>query len=277
MKTWARHTLALLLLGSAQVFAQVPMNTTSSAAAQISSLLAPTGQLRAVINLGNAVLAGLDAQQQPVGVSVDMARELARRLGLPLQLTVVKTAAESVAALAQQQVDIGFVAIDPVRGRELAYTAPYVTIEGAYLVRNNSPLHNNTGVDQAGHRVVVGKGSAYDLFLTREIKHATLVRVASSQAVVDDFLSQGHEVAAGVRQQLEKDAARLGGVRLLPGRFMAIEQAMAVPKTRDAAVVAFVHQVVEELKASGFVAQALARHRIEGVAVAAPQAQPPKP
>lgn len=243
----------------------------------IVSQIAPTGQLRAVINLGNAVLAGLDAQQQPTGVSVDMARELARRLGLPLQLTLVKTAAESVAALAQQQVDIGFVAIDPVRGRELAYTAPYVTIEGAYLVRNNSPLHNNTGVDQAGHRVVVGKGSAYDLFLTREIKHATLVRAASSQAVVDDFLSQGHEVAAGVRQQLEKDAARLGGVRLLPGRFMAIEQAMAVPKTRDAAVVAYVHQVVEELKASGFVAQALARHRIEGVAVAAPQAQPPKP
>ena len=243
----------------------------------IVSQIAPTGQLRAVINLGNAVLAGLDAQQQPTGVSVDMARELARRLGLPLQLTLVKTAAESVAALAQQQVDIGFVAIDPVRGRELAYTAPYVTIEGAYLVRNNSPLHNNAEVDKAGHRVVVGKGSAYDLFLTREVKHATLVRATSSQAVVDDFLSQGHEVAAGVRQQLEKDAARLGGVRLLPGRFMAIEQAMAVPKTRDAAVVAYVHQVVEELKASGFVAQALARHRIKGVAVAAPQAQPPKP
>ena len=278
MLTRMLRSLALFLcVGAAQVFAQVPMNTTSSAAAQISSLLAPTGQLRAVINLGNAVLAGLDAQQQPVGVSVDMARELARRLNLPLQLTVVKTAAESVAALAQQQVDIGFVAIDPVRGRELAYTAPYVTIEGAYLVRNNSHLHNNAEVDQAGHSVVVGKGSAYDLFLTREIKHATLVRAASSQVVVDDFLSQGHEVAAGVRQQLEKDAARLGGVRMLPGRFMAIEQAMAVPKTRDAAVVTYVHQVVEELKASGFVAQALARHRIEGVAVAAPQAQPPKP
>jgi len=243
----------------------------------LKAALAPTGELRAVINTGNAVLAGLDAQQQAKGVSVDIARELAKRTGLPLKLVVVNAAAGSVSALAKQDVDIGFVAIDPLRGKDLAYTAAYVTIEGAYLVRNNSPLKSNDEVDRAGTRIVVGKGSAYDLYLSREIKHATLAYAPTSQAVVEVFLSQNLEVAAGVRQQLEKDMARLGGLRLLPGRFMAIHQAMATPKTRSPEVVAYLHSFVEELKASGFVAEALQRHRIDGVAVAEPQAQPSQP
>jgi polar amino acid transport system substrate-binding protein len=112
------------------------------------------------------------------------------------------------------------------------YTAPYVIIEGAYMVRNNSPLRGNEEVDRPGSRVAVGRGSAYDLFLTRELKSATLVRAPTSPEVTDLFLAQNLEVAAGVRQQLEADAKRVGGVRLLPGRFMVIEQAMAVPKGR---------------------------------------------
>jgi polar amino acid transport system substrate-binding protein len=154
-----------------------------------------------------------------------------------------------------------------VRGADMEYTAPYVIIEGAYLVRNASPLQRNEEVDRAGTRIAVGRGSAYDLFLTREVKAATLVRVPTSPVVVDEFLKQNLEVAAGVKQQLEADARRVGGLRLLPGRFMVIQQAMGVPKGRTAAQ-AWLSAYIEEMKASGQVAQALQRHRIEGAAVA---------
>jgi len=154
-----------------------------------------------------------------------------------------------------------------VRAADMEYTAPYVIIEGAYLVRAGSPLRRNEEVDHPGTRVAVGRGSAYDLFLTRELKQATLVRVATSPQVVDEFLAQKLEVAAGVKQQLEADTHRVAGVRLLPGRFMVIEQAMGVPKGRKAAQ-QWLSGFIEEMKASGFVAQALQRHRIEGALVA---------
>jgi polar amino acid transport system substrate-binding protein len=141
-------------------------------------------------------------------------------------------------------------------------------IEGAYLVRNDSPLQATEEVDLAEHRVMVGKGSAYDLYLSRELKHAQIVRAPTSQAVVDDFVSQKLEVAAGVKQQLEADAARRSGLRLLPGRFMVIQQAMGLPKGRGADAAAALAAYVEEMKASGFVAQAMVRHGIQGAAVA---------
>ena len=136
----------LAALGVASLFFSLAHAQPMTPTPALKAALAPTGELRAVINTGNAVLAGLDAQQQPLGVSVDIARELAKRTGLPLKLVVVNAAAGSVSALAKQEVDVGFVAIDPLRGKDLAYTAPYVTIEGAYLVRNNSPLTSNDEV-----------------------------------------------------------------------------------------------------------------------------------
>jgi polar amino acid transport system substrate-binding protein len=147
-----------------------------------------------------------------------------------------------------------------------------VLIEGCYLVRDDAALQANEQVDRAGVRVVVGGGSAYDLHLTRALAHATIVRAPSSQAVVDTFVAQGCEVAAGVRQQLEADAKRLPGHRLLPGRFMVIQQAMGLAKERGDAARAFLTAFVEEMKASGFVAAALARHRVEGASVAPPAA-----
>lgn len=237
--------------------------------ADVRAALAPTGTLRAAINLGNAVLAGRDpASGEPRGVSVDLAQALARRLGVPLALVVVETAQASVEAVAAQRADIGFFAIDPKRGTDIAFTAPYLLIEGCYLVRADSPLASNDEVDRPGRRVVVGKGSAYDLFLSRTLVHATLERAPSSQTVVEQFLAGGADVAAGVRQQLEADARRAGGLRLLPGRFMLIEQAMGLPKARGEAAHLALAAFVEEMKASGFVAQALARHGIDGVSVA---------
>lgn len=237
--------------------------------ASLIQALAPEGKLRAVINLGNPILAQRDAQTgAPVGVSVDLSMELARRLGVEPELVVVEKAADSVAAVTEGRADVGFFAIDPARGAGIAFTAPYLLIEGAYLVRADSPLSVNEEVDRPGTRVVVGQGSAYDLYLTRELKHAEIVRAPSSPDVVPTFLAQGLDVAAGVKQQLEMDAARQPGLRLLPGRFMVIQQAMGIAKPRGAEAAFWLSVFVEEMKASGFVAAALQRYRVEGVSVA---------
>ena len=235
--------------------------------------LGRTGKLRAAINFGNPILARRGAGGEALGVSVDLAREAARRLGLAIELVTFNSAGTVVEAVKAGQVDLAFVAIDPVRAADMEYTAPYVIIEGAYLVRNDSPLQRNEEVDRAGARVVVGRGSAYDLYLTREYKSASLVRAPTSPAVTDLFLAQNLEVAAGVKQQLEADAKRVGGVRLLPGRFMVIEQAMGVPKGRVAAQT-WLSAFIEEMKASGFVADGLARHGVQGAAVAPPAKRP---
>jgi polar amino acid transport system substrate-binding protein len=235
---------------------------------QLTSEFAPTGTLRAAINLGNPILANQNADGQPYGISIDIATELASRLNVPLTLLVGHTAAQSVEAVTQETADFGFFAIDPIRGKGIAFTAPYVLIEGSYLVRNDSPLSANNQVDHAGNRIAVGKGSAYDLFLTREIKNAEIQRAPSSPTTVDFFLSEQLEVAAGVKQQLEMDAKRLPNLRLLPGRFMVIEQAMGLPKTRSPEAQAYLKQFVEDLKATDFVAQSMARHNIQGAAVA---------
>ncbi|SEL74235.1 polar amino acid transport system substrate-binding protein [Roseateles sp. YR242] len=246
-------------------------NAVTEAAARAE--LGRSGRLRAAINLGNPILARQGARPgAPEGVSVDLAREVARRLNLELELVEFQAAGKVVEAATAAQVDLAFVAIDPVRGAGLDYTAPYVVIEGAYMVTDTSPLKRNEDVDRVGVRVAVGRGSAYDLFLTRELKFALLERAPTSQQVTDLFLSGGLEVAAGVRQQLEADMRRLAGtatppLRLLPGRFMAIEQAVAVPKGRAAAQ-AWLTDFLEEMNASGFVAESLKRHGIDGAAVA---------
>lgn len=229
--------------------------------------LGATGRLRAAINFGNPILATRGTGGEPGGVSVDLARAVARLLDLPIDLVRFDSAGAVVEAVKAKQVDLAFVAIDPVRAADMDYTAPYVIIEGAYLVRNASPLQRNADVDRAGNRVAVGGGSAYDLYLTRELKSATLVRAPTSQAVTDLFIAQGLDVAAGVKQQMEADAKRVGGLRLLPGRFMVIEQAMAVPKGRTAGQ-AWLSGFIEAAKASGFVGDALRRHGIEGALVA---------
>jgi polar amino acid transport system substrate-binding protein len=236
-----------------------------------AAVLAPTGKLRAAINFGNPILATKDAATgEARGVSVDLARELGRRLGVPVELVSFAAAGKVVEAVRDAQVDVGFVAIDPVRGADMLQTPAYVVIEGAYLVKDSSPIKTNAEVDRAGNRIVVGNGSAYDLFLTREVKAATLVKAPTSPAVTDTFLAQNLEVAAGVKQQLQADAKRLPGLRLLDGRFMVINQAMGIPKGRETGL-KYVRDFVEEMKASGFVAEALKRHRIEGAAVAAAQ------
>ena len=180
----------------------------------------------------------------------------------------VTSAGQSVELVTQEQADVGFFAIDPKRGEGIGFTAAYVLIEGSYMVPQNSPIRSNEEVDRPGVRIVVGKGSAYDLFLMREIKQAELVAAPSSPTVVDHFVTHMYEVAAGVKQQLEADLLRYSGYRLLPGRFMVIQQAMGLPKGRGEPARAALARFVEEMKASGFVAAALKRHSIQGAGVA---------
>lgn len=254
-------------------------SVTSALPHTVIQALAPTGKLRAAINLGNPILASINkSTQQAYGVSVDLATAFAQRLGVDIELQVFDTAAKSVEAVTLEHADIGFFAIDPLRGAGIAFTAAYVLIEGSYMVRADSKLQSNDEVDQTEHRVTVGKGSAYDLFLSRELKRAQIVRAPSSQTVVDLFVEQELDVAAGVKQQLEMDMQRIAKdaskempnvkLRLLPGNFMVIQQAMGLPKSRGVSAEKALSQFVEAMKASGFVQAAMQQHGIKGASVA---------
>ena len=230
---------------------------------------APTGALRASLNMGNPVLAhSRTAVEQPAGLSIDLARRLGLELGVDVRLLEFDTAARSVEALAAGQADVGFMAIDPQRASSIEFTAAYVQIEGAYLVPQDSPITSNDQVDQPGTRIMVGAGSAYALYLSRNLRQAQLVKVATSEAVVDAMLRDKLPVAAGVRQQLESDARRVGGVRVLKGSFMVINQAMAMPRDRSAPAHAYLADFVERMKRDGVVAEGLQCHGIEGARVA---------
>jgi polar amino acid transport system substrate-binding protein len=229
--------------------------------------LIASGTLRATINLGNPILA---RQSGPhvTGVSVDLARELAHRLGVDVEHLVVPSAREAVEAISSGKADVGFFAVDPERGREIAFTDPYVLIEGCYVVRAESTLWHSDEVDDEKNWVAVGQGSAYDLYLTRHLKRSPLVRVPTSPAVVEAMLQQRIEVAARVRQQLEADMARFPGLRMLDGSFMSIRQALGLPRSKGDEALRFLHAFVADVKASGFVAECLARHGVQGVSIA---------
>ncbi len=229
--------------------------------------MAPSGRLRAAINYGNIVLAHRDAAGELTGVSVDLARELGRRLGLPVDLVPYDTAGKVTAAAGQDAWDVAFLAIDPVRANEIAFTPPYVLIEGTYAVADASPLRAVADVDRAGVQIAVGRGSAYDLYLTRAIKHASIVRAATSADAVQLFVDQKLDAVAGVKQPLVLFARDVPGYRVIEGRFMAIEQAMGVPAGRDAARL-YLSAFIEDMKASGFVADAVARHKQTEVVLA---------
>jgi polar amino acid transport system substrate-binding protein len=227
--------------------------------------IAPSGQLRAAINFGNTVL----AQREPLGgVSVDLARELARRLGVPLQIVSYDAAGKVTADATRGAWDTAYVARDPERAKDIEFTAPYVIIEGGYMVPASSPLQTIEEVDREGVRIAVSRGSAYDLYLSRGvIKRARLVRSPSPPASIEQFATEKLEVAAGVKSPLLEYARRHPEYRVLPGRFMVIEQAMALPRGRPLAA-RYLREFIDEMKASGFVAASLERSGQKDAAVA---------
>ncbi len=228
----------------------------NSDAKSMRSELAPTGTLRAAINFGNTVLAHRKpVLQESGGVSVQIARELAKRLDVPLELIAFDGAGAVVAEAKNDVFDVAFMAVDPLRAKELGFTAPYVLIEGGYLVFKTSPLVSIDQVDKPGITMTVGDRSAYDLYLTRTLKHAEIARFTTSVDAYDAFLAGGYDVAAGVKASLAEYAASNPDVRLLDGRFMVIEQAMVT--THGPEAVRYLSALIEELKASGFVKREL--------------------
>jgi len=228
--------------------------------------LAPEGVLRASINLGNAVLAA-GTPEQPTGVTVDLAEAIAARLGVAARMLCVDAARHAVEALHTGVADVGFLAVEPEREAELAFTSPYALIEGVYVVPPDSPVRTPDDVDRHGVRVGVKRGSAYDLFLTRALATAEVVRGEDGVVVLAD---ERLEVAAGIRQPATVWAESHPGHRVLEPAFMQIRQAVATRRNHDAATLDFLRDLVEELKASGFVAESLARAGRADVTVAPP-------
>lgn len=221
---------------------------------QVLQQLAPDGVLRAAINLGNPVLAQRGADGEPQGVSVALARALAEELGARLELITFEAAGKVFAALAEDVWRVAFLAIEPVREQQIAFSAPYVAIKGTYLVPADSALTQVAQLDAPGKRIAVGQGAAYDLYLSRTVQHAELMRAPTSAAAVDWFIEQGLDAAAGVRDFLQTRVS--AHWRLLDDDFMTIHQAMAVP-VAHAAAAAFVKSFVERQKAKGAVKRGL--------------------
>jgi len=230
--------------------------------------LAPTGSLRAAINLANAAL----VQRDPVsgtltGVSVDLATELASRLGCQVIFITYTAAGQVFDALDRDEWDIAFLAVDPQRATKLTFSPPYVMIEGTYVVAASSPFHSVGDLDKEGNRISLTVNAAYDLFLTRNLKHAQIVRAATPAAALEQFLNGGCEAAAGVRQVLERSSGSDPELRILPDHFTVIQQALAVRSDLQAGS-DFLRSFIEEMKETGFVREALDKSGQTDVTVA---------
>ncbi len=221
--------------------------------------LAPTGVLRAAVNYNNPLLARRDSGGALSGLAVDLSLELAQRLGVPLKLIPCEAASRISGSATCDVWDVGFLAIDPLRANQMVFTAAYIELEGTYLVPAGSRLHAIADVDSSGIRIAVTAASAYDLFLSRELKHAKLVRAQNTPTSFELLLQDKLEAVAAVRTALVTQSKRMPGSRVLGGHFMTIPQAAAVSKGRPAAA-RFVTEFIEEMKITGFVARALSKH-----------------
>jgi polar amino acid transport system substrate-binding protein len=233
---------------------------------EIVSQLAPTGVLRAAINLGNFLLVtGRSATGDPEGVAPDMAKALAERLGVAV--TYLPFARPGELADAVESWDVGLIGAEPQRAEKIAFSPAYVEIEATYLVPPGSTIATIAEVDRPGVRIAVTARAAYDLWLERNVRHARLVRSESLDSAFRQFADEKLEALAGLRPRLLKDAEALPGSRILDGQFTAVQQAIGTAR-RNAAGAAFLRDFVEEAKASGLVARLIERHKVRGLSVA---------
>jgi polar amino acid transport system substrate-binding protein len=247
---------------SALLLMVLPLTATGSerTPADATRQVAPTGALRAAINYNNPLLARRDAATGVLeGLAVDLSRELARRLGVRLEVIPYEAAGKITASAADNAWDIAFLAIDPIRGRDIDFTAAYIELEGTYMVPSASTLNRIEDIDREGIRIAVTAGSAYDLFLSRELQHAHIVRATDTPKSMELMQEQKLDAVAAVRTALAAEARRVPGLRVLSGHFMTIPQAAGVPKGRPVAA-RYVSAFIEEMKTSGFVTAALKRY-----------------
>jgi len=234
----------------------------------LRSDLAPTGRLRVGINYGNFLLVTKDpASGESRGIVIDLARELGRRLEVPIELIGYETAGKMADAVKSGAWDVAFLANEPARANEIAFSPAYLEIEAGYLVPAGSPIRSIAEVDREGVRIAVAEKSAYDLYLARSIRLAKLVRAAGIDASYDVFVKEKLEALSGLKPRLVTDAAKLPGSRVLEGKFTAVQQSIGTPRARQAGA-RFLREFAEEMKASGFVAKAIERHGVRGVSVA---------
>lgn len=228
------------------------------------------GVLRVGFNMGNALLVtGKTPEGYPIGVARDMAESIAERLGVKLQCVPYPRPNVLADAADDNAWDICLIGAEPARAAKIAFTDAYVEIKATYLVRGDSPLRSVDEVDRPGKRIIVKSGAAYELWLTANLKHAELTRVASSEESFERFVSEKFDVEAGLEEQLLQDAAKLPGSRLLDGKFTSVQQAVGTQK-RNTAAVRFLRDFVEEAKRSGRVAELIKKHHVKGLSVAPP-------
>ena len=229
--------------------------------------LAPGGKLRIGLNYQNFLLVLGDGPDGPRGIAPDLARELAKRAGLPVEYVKFDAAGKLFDAVKSAQVDVGFLGAEPARASEVAFTSAYLELPVTFLVPPGSKIQSFDDIDKEGIRVSVSERSAYDLFLTRKFKRATLVRSAGIPASYDTFVAQKLEALGGLKPRLVEDHKRLPGSRILDGQITAVQQAVGAPKGRDQAA-KFLQAFVEEAKSSGLVAKLVQKHNVQGVNVA---------
>jgi polar amino acid transport system substrate-binding protein len=256
------------------VLAAVFMLTSCAMAPQVPpaarSELAPTGKLRVGINYGNFLLVTSGASApEPRGPAPDLARELGRRLGVPVEFVGFDTAGKLADAVKTGAWDVAFLGAEPQRAGEIAFTAAYLEIPATYIVPAGSPIRSIAEVDREGVRIAVADKSAYELFLSRSLQHAQLVHAQGIDASFQVFVARKLEALAGLKARLLTDLEKLPGARILDGQFTAVQQAIGTPRSRAAAA-AYLAQFVEDVKASGLVAEAISRNGVKGVSVAPP-------
>jgi len=232
------------------------------------SELTPTGKLRVGINYGNFLLVTRRSDSEYTGIAVDLGRELGQRLGATIELVPFATAGKLADAVKTGAWDVAFLGNEPQRAGDIAFSPPYLEIEATYLVPAGSKIRSIDEVDRKGVRIAAAVNSAYDLYLSRNIKNATLVRANAIQGSYDVFVKDKLEVLSGLKPRLVTDAETLPGSRVLEGRFTVVQQSVGTPQGRPAAA-GYLSGFANEVKTSGFVAQAIARHKVRGVTVAA--------
>jgi polar amino acid transport system substrate-binding protein len=237
---------------------------------KIRAQLAPTGVLRAGINLSNFLLVtGRSESGEPTGVAPDMAREIATALGVPVKYVTFKSPGELGDQVGKDVWDIGLIGAEPQRAEKIQFTAAYVEIEATYMVPEGSPIKSIADVDRKGVRIAVSARSAYDLWLVNNIRNATLVQVSGLDAAYEKFMSDKLEVLAGLRPGLLKDVEKAPGLKILDGKFTAVQQAVGTAKANVEAA-AFLADFVEKAKKSGMVQGFIDRHKVKGLSVAPP-------
>jgi polar amino acid transport system substrate-binding protein len=230
----------------------------------VVSELAPGGILRAAINMSNPLLVtGATPAGDPVGVSPDMARAIAERLGVDVTYVKFASPGEVADAVGGGQWDIGLIGAEPARAETIAFSSAYVEIEATYLVPENSPLQNIADVDRPGVRIAVSNRSAYDLYLTRTLEHAELHRAKGLGGTLELFMNEGLEALAGLRPALNEDIKKMPGAKILNGYYATVQQAVGT-RPENSAAARFLQDFVMEARSSGLVAQLIERHGVEG-------------